>query len=94
VPLRTLWCAAISHALAFSAFAHVVSFFERLIMLVPLPKHPTSMRPRVMQAHLAAKAHQFGAIVLRHQAESFIAADECGSQIACLQVYLAMRIVA
>ena len=48
----------------------------------------------MVQAHLAAKAHQFGAIVLRHQAESFIAADECGSQIACLQVKFGMHIIA
>ena len=45
-----------------------------------------------MQAHLTAKTHQYAAIVLRHQAESFIAADECGSQIACLQVCDGMHI--
>ena len=47
-----------------------------------------------MQAHLTAKAQLFAAIVLRHQAESFIAADECGSQIACLQVRFGTHIVA
>lgn len=37
-------------------------------------------------AHVKTKAALFDALTRQHQAEVFIADDECGSQIACLEV--------
>lgn len=37
-------------------------------------------------AHIASKAALFEALTRQHQADVFIADDECGQQIACLQV--------
>jgi hypothetical protein len=39
-----------------------------------------------MAAHLGIKAGLYAAYTLLHQAAVFIADDECGQQIACLQV--------
>lgn len=39
-----------------------------------------------MAAHLGIKAGLYAAYTLQHQAAVFIADDECGQQIACLQV--------
>ena len=43
---------------------------------------------RSFLAHLVCKSGLFGALSLQHQAEAFIAADECGKQITCLQACL------
>jgi hypothetical protein len=39
-----------------------------------------------MAAHLSIKAGLYASYTLLHQAAVFIADDECGQQIACLQV--------
>ena len=39
-----------------------------------------------MAAHLGIKAGLYASYTLLHQAAVFIADDECGQQIACLQV--------
>lgn len=41
-------------------------------------------------AHIACKAALFDALTRQHQAQVFIADDECGQQIACLQVQCTM----
>lgn len=43
---------------------------------------------RSLLAHLVCKSCMFEALSLQHQAEAFIAADECGKQICCLQASL------
>lgn len=40
---------------------------------------------RSLLAHLVCKGMLFEALAWQHQAEAFIAADECGKQVACLQ---------
>ena len=40
---------------------------------------------RSLLAHLQCKGLMFEALCLQHQAHAFIATDECGKQIACLQ---------
>lgn len=42
---------------------------------------------RPMAAHLTAKAALLGALTWRHQAAAAAADDQCGAQIACLQVW-------
>ena len=42
-------------------------------------------------AHVATKAALYDAVTRQHQAEVFIADDECGRQISCLEVALRPR---
>ena len=42
--------------------------------------------PGLQAAHIGVKAGLYGALTRLHQADVFIADDECGEQIACLQV--------
>lgn len=51
-----------------------------------LPEQLKRELGKPMAAHLGIKAGLYAAYTLQHQAAVFIADDECGQQIACLQV--------
>ena len=63
----------------------MAEYYTKMVM-APLSDALRRNLGRPMEVHLAAKGHMFEALSLRHQADGFIAEDECGKQIACLQV--------
>ena len=54
----------------------------------PLPDPLRRALGKPWAAHIRVKADLYGALTRLHQADVFIADDECGEQISCLQVQL------
>ena len=52
----------------------------------PLPDPLRRALGKPWAAHIGVKAGLYGALTRLHQADVFIADDECGEQISCLQV--------
>ena len=63
-----------------------VAEMYRDITSLQLPDQLRRELGKPMAAHLSIKAGLYAATTLLHQADVFIADDECGQQIACLQV--------
>jgi hypothetical protein len=54
----------------------------------PLPDPLRRALGKPWAAHIRVKADLYGALTRLHQADVFIADDECGEQISCLQVLI------